>query len=154
MSRVASADEQRPGPGGQPPAAPGPAAVAAAVIEQGRLLVVSRPGAPDLFALPGGQPGPGETAREALARRLREEVGAWPSALTLLGQFGGEAAAGGATARMTVFAAVLSGAPRAADGLAALAWTTGADDYAPRLVPALLDQVIPFLRRTGRLPAR
>jgi len=153
MSRVASADERRPGAGGQHPAAPGPAAVAAAVIDQGRLLVVSQQGAPDVFVLPGGQPGPGETAREALARRLRAEVGAWPSALTLLGQFGGAPRDSG-TGPMTVFAAVLSGPPRAAAGLAALAWTTGADDYAPRLVPALRDQVIPFLRRTGRLPAR
>jgi 8-oxo-dGTP diphosphatase len=106
MSRVASADEHRPDAGGQHPAAPGPAAVAAAVIDRGRLLVVSLLAAPDAFTLPGGPAGPGETAREALARRLREEVGAWPSALTLLGQFDGDAAdPDGATARMTVFAA-------------------------------------------------
>ena len=151
---MTSADEQRPGTGGPGPAAPGPAAVAAAVIHKGRLLVVSQQAAPDAFALPGGPCGPGETAREALARRLREEVSAWPSALTLLGQFDGEAAADGALARVTVFMAVLSAPPQAGAGRAALAWTTGADDYAPRLAPALRDQVIPFLRRTGRLPGR
>jgi 8-oxo-dGTP diphosphatase len=153
MRRVASADEHRPAAGGAHPPAPG-LAVLAAVIEQGRLLVVSQQAAPDVFGLPGGQPGPGETARETLVRELREELGAWPSALTLLGQFDGPAAPDGVPLRMTVFAAALSGPPRAAPELAALGWTTGTDDYAPRLAPALSQQVIPFLRRTGRLPGR
>jgi 8-oxo-dGTP diphosphatase len=154
MRRVASADEHRPGAGGRAAPAPGLAVVAAAVIEQGRLLVVSQQAAPDVFQLPGGQAAPGETAREALARGLRAELGAWPAGLTLLGQFDGPAAPECAPAPVTVFAAALSGPPRAAAELAALGWTTGADDYAPRLAPAVRQQVIPFLRRTGRLPGR
>jgi 8-oxo-dGTP diphosphatase len=152
MRRVASADEHRAAAGGAHPPAPGLAVVAAAVIEQGRLLVVSQQAAPDVFSLPGGPPAPGETARETLVRELREELGAWPSALTLLGQFDGTAALEGVLTRMTVFAAALSGPLRAAAELAALGWTTGADDYGPRLAPAVSQQVIPFLRRTGRLP--
>jgi 8-oxo-dGTP diphosphatase len=133
-----------------PPA--GLVVAAAAVIEQGRLLVVSKKAAADVFYLPGGPPGPGETARETVIREVREELGAWPAALTLLGQFDGAAAPEGVAMRMTVFAAALSGPPRAAAELAVLAWTTGADDYGPRLAPAVSQQVIPFLRRTGRLP--
>jgi 8-oxo-dGTP diphosphatase len=154
MSRVASADEHRPVASGTThPPAPGLAVVAAAVIEQGRLLVVSKQAAPDVFYLPGGTPGPGETARETLVRELRAELGAWPAALTLLGQFDGTAALEEVPMRMTVFAASLSRPPAAAAELAALGWTTGADDFAPRLAPAVRQQVIPFLYRTGRLPA-
>jgi 8-oxo-dGTP diphosphatase len=153
MRRVASADEHRPVASGTHPPAPGLAVVAAAVIEQGRLLVVSKQAAPDVFYLPGGPPAAGETARETLVRELRQELGAWPAALTLLGQFDGPAALESVPMRMTVFAARLSGPPRAAAELAALGWTSGADDYAPRLAPAVRQQVIPFLRRTGRLAA-
>jgi 8-oxo-dGTP diphosphatase len=128
--------------------------VAAAVIEQGRLLVVSKKAAADVFYLPGGPPGPGETARETVIREVREELGAWPAALTLLGQFDGAAAPEGGPVRLTVFAAALSGTPQPGAGLAALGWTTGADDYAARLAPAVRSQVIPFLQRTGRLPGR
>jgi 8-oxo-dGTP diphosphatase len=129
-------------------------AAAAAIVEQGRLLVVSTKAAADDFSLPGGQPEPGETARETVIRALREELGAWPTALTLLGQFDGPAALEGVPVRMTVFAAALSGSPHPGAGLAALGWTTGADEYEPRLAPAVRSQVIPFLRRTGRMPGR
>jgi hypothetical protein len=37
--------------------------------------------------------------------------------------------------------------------VAALGWTTGSDEYEPRLAPAVAAQVIPFLRRTGRMGA-
>lgn len=146
-----SPDEPQPGAGARPPA-PGMVVAAAAVIEQGRLLVVSKKAAPDVFYLPGGKPAPGETAREAVIRELGEELGAWPGALTLLGQFEDVAALERVPMLMTVFAASLSGTPQPAAELAALGWTTGADDYAPRLAPAVRRQVIPFLNRTGRLP--
>ncbi|GAA2664588.1 NUDIX domain-containing protein [Nonomuraea recticatena] len=42
--------------------------VAAAVIDRGRLLVVSKKSAPDLFYLPGGKPEPGESEEQTLAR--------------------------------------------------------------------------------------
>ena len=54
--------------------------------------------------------------------------------------------------RMTVFAAALGGVPGPRAGVAALGWTTGSDEYGPRLAPAVATQVIPFLRRTGRMP--
>lgn len=52
-------------------------AVAAAAIEQGRVLVVRRTKPPnaDKFALPGGRVEPGETLFEAAVRELREESG-------------------------------------------------------------------------------
>jgi 8-oxo-dGTP diphosphatase len=139
--------------GAVPPLA-GLAVAAAAIIEQGRLLVVSTKAAAADFRLPGGQPEPGETGREAVIRALREELGAWPAALTLLGQFDGPAALEGVPLRMTVFAGALSGPPHPGAGLAALGWTTGADEYEPRLAPAVRSQVIPFLQRTGRMPGR
>jgi 8-oxo-dGTP diphosphatase len=149
---MADADaRQRDGGGAAPPPAD-LVVVAAAIIEQGRLLVISKKSAPDTFCLPGGQPEPGETARETLIRELGEELGAWPASLTLLGQFDGPAALEHVPMRMTVFAAALGAVPRPRAELAALGWTTGADGYEPRLAPAVRGQVIPFLRHTGRMP--
>jgi ADP-ribose pyrophosphatase YjhB (NUDIX family) len=153
MDRMAYADG-RPREGGGLAAPPADLIViAAAIIEQGRLLVVSKKSAPDIFCLPGGKPGPGETARETLIRELGEELGAWPAGLTLLGQFDGPAALGHVPMRMTVFAATLGGVPGPRAEVAALGWTTGSDEYEPRLAPAVAAQVIPFLRRTGRMGA-
>lgn len=57
-----------------PPAAAGPPVVAAAVImEEGRVLVAQRR-ENLLWEFPGGKLEPGEEAREALARELREEL--------------------------------------------------------------------------------
>jgi len=132
--------------------------VAAAIIEKGRLLVVSKQAAPEVFYLPGGKPEPGEDARATLLRELHEELGVRPQGLTLLADFHGIAALERAPMLMTVFAATLAERPRPAAELARLAWTTGADGYRPLLAPAVRDQVIPHLRASGRLarhvPAR
>jgi len=48
--------------------------VAAAVVEQGRLLVVSKQAAPGVFYLPGGKPEPGEDAQATLLRELDEAL--------------------------------------------------------------------------------
>ncbi len=62
--------------------------VAAAVVEEGRLLVVSKRAAPDVFYLPGGKPEPGESAEETLARELDEELGVVPRRLSHLSPSG------------------------------------------------------------------
>jgi 8-oxo-dGTP diphosphatase len=52
-------------------------AVSAAVIRDGRVLVVrrARPPARDLFTLPGGAVEPGETLSQAVMREVEEETG-------------------------------------------------------------------------------
>ena len=51
-----------------------PRVVAAAVIDDRRLLLVSKREAPDVFYLPGGKPETGERPLETLARELAEEL--------------------------------------------------------------------------------
>jgi len=48
---------------------------AAAVIENGRLLLVSKQAAPDIFYLPGGKLERDETAEACVRRELAEELG-------------------------------------------------------------------------------
>ena len=49
--------------------------IAAAVVDRGRLLLVSKRAAPDVYFLPGGKPEPGESPLACLRRELREELG-------------------------------------------------------------------------------
>ncbi|WP_188188292.1 NUDIX hydrolase [Nonomuraea sp. SYSU D8015] len=125
--------------------------VAAAVVDRGRLLVVSNKAAPEVFYLPGGKPEADESPAEALVRELEEELGVAPRDMSLLGQVEDMAALEGLPMRMTVFTAGLEGRPRPAAEPAALGWTDGRDDYAPRLAPAVRSRVLPLLVRAGAL---
>ncbi|MGY0023578.1 NUDIX hydrolase [Streptomyces sp. cg35] len=122
--------------------------VAAAVVADGKLLVVSKEAAPDLFYLPGGKPEPGESPEETLRRELDEELGVAPEDLEPLGVVEDVAALEGVPMRLTLFTATLSGRPRPAAELAALRWTDGRDT---RLAPAVAGHVVPMLRASGRL---
>lgn len=152
MRHVHTPGAARPTPaGGQHPDGERPLLVAAAaVIQEGRLLVVSKQAAPDVFYLPGGKPDPGETPLEALRRELDEELGVAPLSPRFLADVEAVAALEGVPMRMTVFAAELDGTPRPAAELAGLRWTSGRDDTV-RLAPAVRDHVVPLLRRTGAL---
>ncbi|WP_214409150.1 NUDIX hydrolase [Sphaerisporangium fuscum] len=125
--------------------------VAAAVVDRGRLLVVSKKAAPDVFYLPGGKPEAGESPEETLFRELDEELGVTPRDMDLLGQVEDMAALEGVPMRMMVFTARLAGRPTPAAELAALGWTDGRDRYEPRLAPAVRNQVLPLLVRAGAL---
>ncbi|MEE1736117.1 NUDIX domain-containing protein [Streptomyces sp. BE147] len=124
--------------------------VAAAVVEQGRLLVVSKKVAPEVFYLPGGKPEPGETPAETLARELDEELGVRPVEPQFLADIDAIAALEMVPMRLTVFTAGISGLPHPAAELADMRWTNG-DEPDIRLSPAVRDQVIPLLKRSGLL---
>ncbi|MCF3120892.1 NUDIX domain-containing protein [Streptomyces arenae] len=126
--------------------------VAAAVVQEGRLLVVSKQAAPEVFYLPGGKPDAGESAPEALARELDEELGVAPVEPAFLVDVDAVAALERVPMRMTVFEARIDRAPAPAAELAHLRWVSGdEDDLLP--APAVRDHVVPMLRRRGVLAA-
>jgi 8-oxo-dGTP diphosphatase len=118
--------------------------VAAAVVRHGRLLVVSKQAAPDVFYLPGGKPEVGEEPLVTLARELVEELGVIPVEPQLLGDIEATAALEDVPMRMTVYLAGIDGEPRPAAELADLRWVTGHEDDV-RLAPAVRDHVLPAL---------
>ncbi len=127
--------------------------VAAAIVEQGRLLVVSKKVAPEIFYLPGGKPEAGESAEETLIRELDEELGVTPTSLTLLGDVEDVAAIEGVPMHMTVFRAEIDQIPRPAAELADLRWINRSDEHAPMLAPAVRNHVLPLLVRSGFMPS-
>ncbi len=124
--------------------------VAAAVVEDGKLLVVSKRAAPDVFYLPGGKPEPGERPEETLERELREELGVVPDALEHLAVVEETAALERVPMHLTVFSATLIGEPVPAAELSALRWTDGRDPDL-RLAPAVEHHLLPLLRGAGAL---
>ncbi|GGV31453.1 NUDIX hydrolase [Streptomyces spectabilis] len=127
------------------------AVVAAVIVQEGRLLVVSKKAAPDVFYLPGGKPDAGEEPLEALVRELDEELGVRPVAPTFLAEIESTAALEGVPLHLTVFTAGLSQVPRPAAELARLRWIAGTETDV-RLAPAVEEEILPMLRRSGLVP--
>jgi 8-oxo-dGTP diphosphatase len=125
--------------------------VGAAVVEEGRLLVVSKSAAPDVFYLPGGKPDDGEDELACLERELREELSAAPVGVEFFETVVDEAALEGVEMRMSVYLAALDRAPEAAAEIAALAWFESEDALGGTLAPAVRNQVVPRLREEGLL---
>src|SRR5215211_199801 len=123
--------------------------IAAAIVRDGRLLLVSKQAAPDVFYLPGGKPDGGEPAEACLRRELREELGVGARDLSLLAEVRSAAALEPADLHMAVYRASLDGAPRASAEIAALRWWP--DGAAARLAPAVEHHVLPLLRGRGLL---
>ena len=121
--------------------------VSAAVITDaaGRVLVVRKHGT-SVFMQPGGKPEAGESAAEALARELYEEVGlvVAADALEPLGTF--EADAANEPGHRVVAAAFRTtaepGAVAARAEIAELRWITPGDVSAMALAPLSLDHLL------------
>lgn len=124
--------------------------VAAAVVENGRLLVVSKQAAPDVYFVPGGKPEPGEEPEETLVRELREELGVEPGRLEPLAVVEERAALEGVPMHLTVFATTLIGDPVPAAELSALRWIDGREPDL-KLAPAIEHHLLPLLRELGRM---
>jgi 8-oxo-dGTP diphosphatase len=118
--------------------------IAAAVVADGRLLLVSKRAAPDLFFLPGGKPTTGEPAEACLRRELREELGVGVRRLRFLADVRSRAALEHSDLHMSVYHAHLDGVPEAAAEIAAIRWWP--DGATVRLAPAVEHHVVPVLR--------
>lgn len=121
--------------------------VSAAVITDaaGRVLVVRKHGT-SVFMQPGGKPEPGESAAEALARELHEEVGlvVAADALEPLGTFESDAAnEPGHRVVAAAFRATAEPADLSARAeIAELRWITPADVAGMSLAPLSLDHLL------------
>jgi 8-oxo-dGTP diphosphatase len=123
--------------------------IAAAIIRNGRLLLVSKRAAPGLYYLPGGKPNAGESAEECLRREVREELVAGIPAVRLLAEVRSRAALEPADLDMTVYCGQLDREPRAGSEIASLLWWPASEPV--RLAPAVRDHVVPLLRAQGML---
>ncbi|MGN8131016.1 NUDIX hydrolase [Paenarthrobacter sp. 22069] len=120
--------------------------------DAGRLLTVRKRGTA-MFMHPGGKPEPGETAVQAAARELAEEVGivVRPRELELLGVWIADAANEAATdIEATVFIAPGTWQATPAAEIAEIRWLdiSGPANGAPLprdLAPLLTDHILPLL---------
>jgi len=124
---------------------------AAAVVDDGRLLLVSKSSAPRVFYLPGGKPDDGETATECVRRELREELGTELSSLEFLETVHAVAALEQVPMAMDVFLATIDGAPAPAAEIASVAWYADGTPFAGELAPAIVGGVLPTLRKRSLL---
>jgi 8-oxo-dGTP pyrophosphatase MutT (NUDIX family) len=119
--------------------------VAAAIVDSGKVLLVSKQEAPDVFYLPGGKPERDEEPRDTLARELEEELGVAIVRAELLGVVSDEAAIEGVAMKMHVYLVRVSRPISTRAEIAALTWV-GADGEVPgRLAPAVRNHVLPEL---------
>jgi 8-oxo-dGTP pyrophosphatase MutT (NUDIX family) len=119
--------------------------VAAAVVNGGKLLLVSKREAPDVFYLPGGKPETGEEPLETLARELAEELGVAIVDSEVLGLVSDEAALEGTAMEMQVYRVSVAGVIASRAEIARVAWV-GANGESPgRLAPAIRNHVLPQL---------
>jgi 8-oxo-dGTP pyrophosphatase MutT (NUDIX family) len=127
------------------------AVVAAAIVDEGRLLLVSKLAAPDVYYLPGGKLEEGEEATAALVRELAEELGVAPRSLTPFAEVTEIAALERVPMQMTVFLAEIEGVPLARNEIADLAWFDPAATFQGRIAPAVEKHVVPRLQGQGLL---
>lgn len=126
--------------------------VAAAIVDQGRLLLVSKRAAPDVYYLPGGKLEGDEDATAALVRELAEELGVVPRSLRPFAEVTEIAALERVPMQMTVFLADIEGVPLARNEIADLAWLDPAGTFRGTLAPAVERHVVPRLQAQGLLP--
>ena len=119
--------------------------------ESRHILAVRKRGTTS-FMQPGGKPEPGESARDAAIREVREElqVELDPERMTLLGTFDAAAAnESGWTVRGTVFVHPPVPEIRPAAEIEEIRWVPETAEPARDLAPLMMTRILPALRAAG-----
>jgi 8-oxo-dGTP diphosphatase len=119
--------------------------VAATVIGDQRLLLVSKLQAPQVFYLPGGKPEPGEQPLDTLARELAEELGVAVVDAEPLCVVSDEAALERTAMEMQVYLARIEGMISPQAEIARIAWVDASGRCPGSLAPAIANHVLPYL---------
>jgi 8-oxo-dGTP diphosphatase len=123
--------------------------VAAAIVADRKVLLVSKRAAPDVFYLPGGKPEPGEQPLATLARELEEELGVSLLQSTPLAVVTDEAALERRPMELAVHLAVVDRPPAARAEIAMLAWARADHASGATVAPAVRNHVLPALAARG-----
>ena len=129
------------------------AKVGLAFVRDGKLLVVRQRHTP-LFLMPGGQPEPGESDLETLAREIEEETSGRlnRSKIEYLDEFSDEAANNpGSIVSMRLYAGSIEGDLIPSAEIGELRWWDARTDDPGVLSLIVRNKIVPYLSRTGRL---
>jgi 8-oxo-dGTP diphosphatase len=119
--------------------------VAAAIIRDRRVLLVSKLEAPHVFYLPGGKPEAREEPLEALGRELAEELGVTVVDAKPLRVVTDEAALEPTTMEMHVYLVRIEGAITPQGEISRIAWVDGSGEGPGSLAPEIRNQVLRLL---------
>jgi len=125
--------------------------VAAAILEDCKVLLVSKHAAPDVFYLPGGKPDEDEGALATLARELDEELGVDLLEAEPFAVVEDDAALERTPMEMHVYLATVAGVVTARAEIAALTWVGRNGEIPGRPAPAIRNHVLPQLAARGLL---
>jgi 8-oxo-dGTP pyrophosphatase MutT (NUDIX family) len=96
--------------------------IGAAIVRNGRILVVRKHSSTDTFIIPGGKPEGSESHEQTLARELDEELGAHMTSSRYIGSFEDVAEFEDVPIRMDVYRVEIAGEPRPGSEIAELRW--------------------------------
>jgi 8-oxo-dGTP diphosphatase len=116
------------------------------ILQQDRILLCRKRHTTALLILPGGRFEPGETARQCIAREIREELGHVDvTGLEFVGSYTDVAAGAPAkTVRIELYRGDLAGVPSPQSEIRELVWFSSQDDWA-QLAPSLANKILPDL---------
>lgn len=124
--------------------------IGAAIVDNGKLLVVRKSGTPSKFIIPGGKPEGVESHEETLRRELKEELGVAITNTAYIGSFEDVAEFEHVPIRMDVYEVRIKGQPQPGSEIAELRWVDR--DYAKsgiELGSVLTSFVVPQLVQRG-----